>query len=533
MARLPHIEHIDDAFQTLTLDVAGANIVLAHGSRGWRCASEPPAPAAAADTYQKATEAALIAAGIAAAINALIVDPAHAQIVAEHADALLTATHSTATAGGAEPIAFEAAAFYALNQTTIDWNNRWRNETTAGPAPSRLLDERYVLNDPLRNRQQFADSCVERAFRRVAAGEQVCIEHLPFERAPRASAGTYSPMEVAQRTGLGSVVGTGPGVCADLHDAHVAAGTGAGPTGLVVLAAAHRDPPETEAFRVWVCEHLLVNDGGGGGIADTRTLAVADVAEVAAGDGPDATLATRVLDAVSWHAPDVHRCGVAAFRQHGSRRDMGITARVPGPDDRDDRDDGYRIMAEAIKRSASIDDAWAQVSDPRRRELLDAAITAADLLDDDVVVEALSAQPPQCEPLIAGDDHSGFVGLWIEAFERALRLDVGHVTLWALAHDAKKALQDPSDRPHRRRYPAMETALGMHLRDSLDDGDFTQCVIDNLSDCFWVLAEERSQRSQSVVAWIDTLCEALRREIDHTTLADALAKARQPGTARP
>ena len=94
--------------QQLTVRVVDAELVLVHGPGGWRCLAEPPAGACDA-VYQRAAEAALAGAGLAVALNALIVDPAHAQIVASHMDAMLAGDACDETVQGAMPVAFEAA----------------------------------------------------------------------------------------------------------------------------------------------------------------------------------------------------------------------------------------------------------------------------------------------------------------------------------------------------------------------------------------------------------------------------------------
>ena len=60
--------------QQLAVSVADADLVLVHGPGGWRCVADPPVGACVV-VYQRAVEAALAGAGLAAALNALIVDP--------------------------------------------------------------------------------------------------------------------------------------------------------------------------------------------------------------------------------------------------------------------------------------------------------------------------------------------------------------------------------------------------------------------------------------------------------------------------
>ena len=185
----------------------------------------------------------------------------------------------------------------------IDLNARWGDLDADGPFPSRLLSAEFIGMDPLLAAGEIGDACVDRAMRDVGAGNQVFMEHLPFERIPAAAGGTHSPVAAALSTGLGSVVGSGPSVCAALYEAHAAAGTGAHPTGLVVLAAAHRDPPDTQRFRDWVREHVRVTEEAAqASLWESSPGVIADVSDVEAAGSHDAALASRVLQTISEEA---------------------------------------------------------------------------------------------------------------------------------------------------------------------------------------------------------------------------------------
>ena len=301
----------------------------------------------------------------------------------------------------------------------------------------------------------------------------------------------------------------------------MAAGTGAYPTGLVVLAAAHRDPPDSPRFRAWVRKHLRVSEEAAKtALWESSPWAIADVFAVEAAGCGDAALATRVLQVISEEVPEECRRGEHDFLSGVSRGFLFDPA--------DSDSDGVRVVAEAVRRGALVDDAYEQASDPLSRELLESAMAVTDMLDDDVVLEALRQPPQGCETLIGGTEHGGFVGVWFDTIERCLRLGVDTESLWACIYTAKTQLQDPDD-PYDsfRLDPSTQSAsAAADLRDNPRNKTAMLLLLHKLGDCFWVLHGDPA-RSDGVVVWGDTLFEALRRELDHNALADAVAAARR------
>ena len=184
------------------------------------------------------------------------------------------------------------------------------------PSPSRLLPDGFEANDPLHNPKLvgYADTCTEKALRAVGAGNQVFMEYLPIERIV-ADLVTNSPVAAAEKTGLGSVVGGDLGVFADLYEAHMTAGTGAVPMGLVILSKAHRAAPESDEFRAWVREHIKIgeDENRGTALADSKPWSIGGVLDTAAHGEPDADLAVRALKVLAEEAPEEFRSGVQEF----------------------------------------------------------------------------------------------------------------------------------------------------------------------------------------------------------------------------
>ena len=306
----------DDAgLRSETITVAGSEVEIAHDPEsGWRCTATPPAGAAAED-YQQATEAALMGAAAAETLNAAMVDPEHLGLLAAHMNALREGTTCAETVPGVDPVAFEAVAFYALNQVAADMAQRWNDATEAGPAPSRLLPDGFEAHDALRDSEErgYADTCVNKALREVGAGKQVFMEQLPIERIVGSTV-SNSPVTAADKTGLGSVVGGDLGVFSDLYEAHTAAGTGAYPLGLVILSKAHRVDPESDEYRHWVREHIKINEEESHSLLDdSKPWAICGVLDAVVYDAPDTELAKRALKVLAEEAPEEFEAGVAEF----------------------------------------------------------------------------------------------------------------------------------------------------------------------------------------------------------------------------
>ena len=298
-----------------TITVAGRSVQIVHDQvSGWRCSAEPPAGATPED-YQQAIEAALVGAAVAHTLNVGMVVPDNLEVLAAHIDALAKGEPCAETAWGAQPIAFEAAAFYTLNQVADDMHQRWEGYIPA-PSRSRLLPDGFETDDPLRDREtvSYAETCTDKALRAVGAGNQVFMEYLPLERIV-GDLVTNSPVAAAEKTGLGSVVGGDLGVFADLYEAHMTAGTGAVPMGLVVLSKAHRAAPESDEFRAWVREHIKIGEDEprDTALADSKPHSIGGVLDTAVQKAPDADLAVRALKVLAEEAPEEFRSGVQEF----------------------------------------------------------------------------------------------------------------------------------------------------------------------------------------------------------------------------
>ena len=299
-----------------TITVAGSTVEIVHDPEsGWRCAATPPVGADVGD-YQQATEAALMGAAAAETLNAAMVGSEHLGLLTAHMNALRAGTTCAETVPGVDPVAFEAVAFYALNQAAADMAQRWNDATEAGPAASRLLPDGFETHDPLRDpgARGYVDTCVDKALREVGAGKQMFMELLPIERIVGSTV-SHSPVTAAEKTGLGSVIGGDPGVFADLYEAHMAAGTGVYPLGLVILSKAHRVAPESDEYRHWVREHIKINEGESrqSALADSKPLAICGVLDAVVYDEPDTELAKRALKVLAEEAPEEFEAGIAEF----------------------------------------------------------------------------------------------------------------------------------------------------------------------------------------------------------------------------
>ena len=297
---------------TVKVVVAGSEMHLDRRSGTWRCATEPPIGAEPAE-YQKAAEAALMAAAAAELLNAGMVDPNHIGVAVAHMEALVADDPCDETIDGALPLAFEAAALYALDLVAADLHQRHADHTDAGSVASRLLPDGFEAHDPLRNPEagDYATICAERALRAVRSRR---VEHAtPLDRASMAAM-SHGPVTVAARTGLGSVVGD-LGVVVDLYEAHIVAGTPAYPTGLVVLSKAHQTAPESADYRQWVHKHIQIgeNENPRTELAKAKPEVISGVLETVIYYEPDKDLAMRALKVLAEEAPEVFRSGIHYF----------------------------------------------------------------------------------------------------------------------------------------------------------------------------------------------------------------------------
>ena len=364
--------------EIMAADVGGFVIVLEACSGRWAYSGSAPAGANPV-AYTHAVKEALIGAAMSKALNERLVPSRHMAVLAEHVSTLMGGRCAAATVDGVDPIAFQAAGMWVLNQIGADFMTRWASLDPADiqPLTFELLTDDYCAHDPLLvaggadgdtpaniivsepddidelrsaiasvsadlhdegqelldyvlarhgddpDSQQpgpvvassgYVPTCVEQAYRHFAGGDHILIEPFPLTRLPD-EATTNSPAAAASRTGLGSVIGGGLGACAAFYEAHTAAGTGAPPSGIIVMSAAHRDNPASEDFRRWVREHLNPpsQSPAGSRSHDLRERAVAGVLDVVAYDEPDADIAAAALATVADHAPDQFVGAVTRF----------------------------------------------------------------------------------------------------------------------------------------------------------------------------------------------------------------------------
>ena len=322
---------------------------LDRTANGWRCAARAP-ETSDADAFEQATRQALIGGAIARAINQRVVKPEHVDVLAAHmVDALDGPDGSgcDATADGAHPVAFSMAAIWALNQLAADLERQWAaigdSAQPLVPADD-LLDVSFAQRDPLRDNSAhtYADTCVERAMRSTASGPYILVEHFPIEILPcevlAAASGDAedafalnSPVYIAERLGVGSVVGGDLGFLLDAYEAHAAAGTGVCVSGPVVVSAAHRMGADTQQFRSWARKHLSPDENTHGPVgAAVQRNAVCGVLDTAVygshGEGSDTDLAVAAAVTIAETMPDLFEAAGSEFYAYGLEQPEEILA---------------------------------------------------------------------------------------------------------------------------------------------------------------------------------------------------------------
>ena len=220
-------------------------------------------------------------------------------------------------------------------------------------APARdLLDASFVQRDPLRydTADTYRDTCVERAMRSIAGGEHVATEYFPIEILPTEAQAHYvqqaaalsldiddravahnSPAEIAQRLGIGSVVGGDLGFLKDAYETHVAAGTGVHVNGAIVVSAAHRLGADTPEFQRWVRQHLSLEDlAENGALAESKPHAVGGVLDTAIygshAKGSDTELAVATAATIAEALPDLFDVAVKEFYTWGMEEPAEMVA---------------------------------------------------------------------------------------------------------------------------------------------------------------------------------------------------------------
>ena len=220
-------------------------VAVVHSPSGWVCDPDIPSEAPSAP-HRQPLASALLGAAVAHSLNVGMIRPQedHMAALDAHIAALRRGKTTDATASGANPLAFAAAALYTLDQVTIYCTSARQAADTEGVPLARLLPEGLIVND-LRCTTASGDdeALIGLALQTVGQSESLVGERTPWELLVSDTV-THSPARIAAATGLGSVVGTGPEVFAELHDTRViAGGDNTTLTGLAVLSAAHRDPP--------------------------------------------------------------------------------------------------------------------------------------------------------------------------------------------------------------------------------------------------------------------------------------------------
>ena len=325
----------------ISAEISASDVQLRRNADGvWRCADRAASIAFHYDTevmrrqavtrYRDAARGALIGGAIAEALNNKVVQPDAVHALSAHISGLLAGRPSSETANGCTPIAVEAAAMHVLNRISADATHRWDEAADGGAAArSQLLHPSFYDNDPLRSDAPdlYTDTCVEQATHSIAAGAHVVMDYYPIERIVF-EAMTMSPVTAAERTGLGSVVGGGPGFFSEMHQAHKDAGTGAHPNGMIVLSQAHRCQPGSDEFSGWVRDNLLSSphEKPASTPVEARVSAICGVIDVAVQRDPDADLAVAALAAVAEIAPDDFDRGVKGFCSFDDETDAEILA---------------------------------------------------------------------------------------------------------------------------------------------------------------------------------------------------------------
>ena len=325
----------------ISAEIGASAVQLRQSADGvWRCDERSPDVAERYDSditrrqavtrYRDAASGALIGGAVAEALNNNIVRPDAVDALSAHVSGLLVGRPSSATANGCTPIAVEAAAMYVLNRISADATHRWDAAANGGAAArSDLLDPSFYDNDPLRGSDpdMYAETCVEQATHSIAAGAHVVRDYYPIERIVF-EAMTMSPVTAAERTGLGSVIGGGPGFFAEMHQAHKDAGTGAHPNGMIVLSQAHRCQPGSAEFSDWVRDNLLSSphEKLTSAPVEARAASICGVIDVAVQRDPDADVAVAALGAVAEIAPADFDRGVNEFCSFDDETDAEILA---------------------------------------------------------------------------------------------------------------------------------------------------------------------------------------------------------------
>ena len=285
-----------------------------------------------AEKYEAEVRCALIGGSVAQTLNDGLVEPGDMELLMAHIDSLLNGTEiEIDPPEGTIAAAWEGVALRTVNRVGADLERRWDEAGDELPGGSDLLSDTFFERDPLRNddSEEYVDTCVERAMRAIAGGDHVVKEHFPLEtivcdalaNAPDDDpdvAGLNSPAYIAEVTGLGGRVGD-LGICYDMYEAHKKAGTGVYVNGVIVVSAAHRLGADSDAFRQWVTENIVVGDDlpATSAEAESKPHAVGCVLDNVIYGAPDADVAMAALDVIADVAGDEFDAGVQEFYAWG------------------------------------------------------------------------------------------------------------------------------------------------------------------------------------------------------------------------
>ena len=319
-----------------------------------------------AEKYEAEVRCALIGGSVALTLNDGLVEPDDMGLLMAHIDSLLNGAEvEIDPPEGTIAAAWEGVALRTVNRVGADLERRWDEAGDELPGGSDLLADTFFERDPLRNDdpEEYVDTCVERAMRAIAGGDHVVKEHFPLEtivcdalaNAPDDDpdvAGLNSPAYIAEVTGLGGRVGD-LGICYDMYEEHKKAGTGVYVNGVVVVSAAHRLGADSDEFRQWVAENIVVGDDlpATSAEAESKPHAVGCVLDNVIYGAPDSDVAMAALKVISDVAGDEFDAGVQEFYAWGMESDEEMEEPF-----RDDADMATKVRGSMDKYLEMVND---------------------------------------------------------------------------------------------------------------------------------------------------------------------------------
>ena len=310
--------------------IGGSTAALERSEHLWRLAPDPP-DTNDPDEYQHHTETALMGRAIADLLSAGHIQTAHLGPLTAHMDALREGTNCEETAQGAEPVAFRAAAFHALNHTAV--GARRANAATM-PTTRQILPPGFLQRDPRRGRRDDGGTCMERAVASVASPPHPHSDDLdshPLIQIIEQCDSLVTPEATAQRTGLGTVIGADLGFCATMHDTAALCDNSL-LTATVVLSKAHASPPDSEPFRIWLNDNIgFAADESYHSVHRTavgchKLASLVGVLDAVVYNDPGSATAVAVTDAASRHQPAELHAAVREWLSWGTHTPNDLLA---------------------------------------------------------------------------------------------------------------------------------------------------------------------------------------------------------------